>query len=126
MGLEKRRLPGGALQGRAAQGQDNKWRDQFGEVLDFNKAQDMDYAARFWARSQPTGMRENMMTIVESSANQNPPQLASFIDPSGITEKDKEKLSAYRVLAEEMGYEVGPYVLNNRSYTALAPIHKKL
>lgn len=126
MSLEKRRLPGGPLQGRAAQGQDKKWRDQFGEALDSNKAQDMDYAARFWTRSQPTGMRENMMTIIESSANQDPPQLASFIDPSGITEKDKEKLSAYRVLAEEIGYEVGPYVLNKRSHTALAPLRKRL
>src|SRR3989344_2969320 len=125
MALEKRRLPGGALQGRAAQGRDHKWRDQFGELLNSNKAQDMDYAAQFWAH-QPEGMHAVMRQNIERAAKQNPPQIGSFVDKAGITEEDKEKLSAYRVLAEEIGYEVGQYVLNKRSHTAFAPLRKRL
>ena len=123
--MERPKRPGGPLQGRPSEGLDKKWRDKFGELLTPEKAWDMEYAARFW-QHQPEGMREAMMSNIESAAKQNPPQIGYFVDPSGITEKDKERLSAYRVLAEEMGYEVGQYVFNKQSHAALAPIHKKL
>lgn len=39
--------------------------------------------------------------------------------------KNREMLSAYRVLADEMGYEMGQFVRNEKSDTATAPIKRK-
>lgn len=80
------------------------------------------YAQRFWDR-QPPGMREVMIENIHSAAEKG--SIGSFTDPKGISETDREKLSAYRLLAEELGYEVGSYVRNPKTYTASAPIKKR-
>lgn len=49
------------------------------------------------------------------------PQL---VGPERITEKFKEKLSAYRQLAREIGYEMGPFRFNEDSGMAVAEIRK--
>ena len=122
MSFEKQNRPGGELYGRPSQDADGKWRNQYGEELSEEESRDLEYATRFW-ESQPSGMREAMRENIEIAAQAG--SISSFVDPKGISEKDKEKLSAYRVLAKEMGYEVGQYVTNRDSYTAVAPINKK-
>ncbi len=42
-----------------------------------------------------------------------------------IDERTKEKLSAYRILAEGMGYIIGPFKWNKNSETVEANIIKK-
>lgn len=41
-----------------------------------------------------------------------------------MDEKSKQSLSAYRLLAEEMGYEIGSYILNKNAKTIEATITK--
>lgn len=82
---------------------------------------DAAYAARFWS-NQPEGMREAMVTSIDSAASTG--ELGLFVDPGGITEKDRQRLSAYRALAKELGYDVGQYTFNPNSYAAIAPISR--
>ena len=124
MTIEKPKRPGGELYGRPVQGHDGKWYDKFGQEISEQKARDTEYADRFWKR-QPPGMRDSMTDNIHRAAQETPPMIGSFVDPAGMTEEDKEKLSAYRLLAEELGYEVGQYVFNASAYTARAEIKKK-
>lgn len=79
------------------------------------------YAERFWA-SAPEGMRVVYTTSIESAARIG--TLSLFANREGIDERDKEKMSALRVLAQELGYEVGQFHLDKKQNTASAPIHK--
>ncbi len=47
-----------------------------------------------------------------------------FVNLDGINEQDREKLSAYRQLARELGYEVGEF-RRTPSGTALMPLRKR-
>jgi len=85
---------------------------------------DLPYAERFWQR-QPEGMREVMIENINEYALVSG-LLTSFVNINGIDEKDREKLSAYRALARELGYEVGEYVFYPRDGIAAAPIRKPL
>lgn len=80
------------------------------------------YAARFW-EEKPEELREVMIDNICQAAEKEG-FIGSFVDPSGITEKDKEKLSAYRQLARELGYEVGEFKFYPKAHTARAPIYK--
>jgi len=82
---------------------------------------DIIYAARFWARGQPSGYLKVMKEYIENAKD----MLHIFVSPEGIKEDDKEKLAAYRVLASQMGYEVGEYKFDKQTYIASAPIRKK-
>jgi hypothetical protein len=120
--IKKPKFPGVKLQGRPALRDDGKWYDQFGELLPENAQRDLEYAARFWRGNQPSGLRETMQTNIEHACLHG--QLASAVSPHGMTEDDKQKLSAYRVLAGELGYLVGPYKFHKGSGTVTAPITK--
>ncbi len=80
---------------------------------------DVAHATRFWLR-QPKGVREAMEQSIRAAVGVG--TLSLFIDPSGITNSDRDRLSAYRVLAQELGYEVGDFVINHSAHTATAPI----
>ena len=41
-----------------------------------------------------------------------------------MPEEDKQKLSAYRVLARELGFEIGGFQFNERSHNVMATIRK--
>ncbi len=86
--------------------------------------QDEEYAKRFWKR-QPKGMREQMIQNV-TVTGANAGFIGAFVDPNGPNEKDKEYMSAQRLLAKELGYEVDGYVFHKVSYTVTAKIRKKL
>lgn len=65
-----------------------------------------------------------MTEIVHDAIASGYGSISCFVSMTGFDEKDLEKLSAYRVLARELGYEVGHYVLNPREGTASAPISR--
>ncbi len=77
------------------------------------------YAARFW-EGKPPGLREAMTETIKKDAQTG--RTSIFVDKRGITERDKEKLSARRELARELGFEVGPFTFNENAYTATATI----
>lgn len=110
--------PGGELYGRPVQGLDGHWYDKYGTPI----SEDEEYSRRFWDKGQPKEMRSTMIGILESSIQNG--HFSSFVDPSGITEYDKEKLSAYRILARELGYTIGQFSFNKKSYIATAPIFR--
>lgn len=112
----QQKRPGGELHGKPVQGLDGQWYDKFGNPI----SEDAEYARRFWDRGQPNGMRSTMVDILESSIQRE--SFGSFVDPSGITEYDKEKLSAYRMLAQELGYKIGKFTFNKKSYSVTAQI----
>lgn len=93
------------------------------ETLDEKIGKDKKYAKRFWDR-QPPGMREVIEGNIRKGVAESG-RIGCFVSPRGPDEKDREKLSAYRLLAEKMGYEVGSYSFNKRDYIASAPIKKK-
>ncbi len=132
MKIEGPKRPGGELQGRNVQGPNGTWVDKFNEPLGAKESTDMEYAAKFWNRQDKNlspkyagQLRESMRGNIESAVNGKRGSIGSFVDPTGVTEEDKEKLSAYRVLAKEMGYEVGDYAFDKRSHVASAQISKK-
>jgi len=119
------RRPGGKLQGKPIQGIDGQWYDKFGNKIPPQtergpKNKDEEYSQRFWDRDQPDGLREVMIYNLESAVKRG--TFSLFVDPKGITEKDKEKLSAYRLLAKETGFEIGEFVFSKETYTVTATI----
>src|SRR3989339_183899 len=124
--------PGGPLVGKPVQGLDGQWYNQFGEKIedtrrDQPRNKDADYAQRFWDKGQPKGFREVMIGNLHNSIKEgeNEGVFRCSVSPQGINDTDKEKLSAYRVLANELGYDMGPYQFNANSYIASAKIIKK-
>ncbi len=118
-------LPGGELHTRPMQRLDGTWEDGYGERLSPEEARiavDGEYASAFW-KDQPSGMLEIMRGIIEKAGEKG--KIVHFTGPHGFEEKDREKLSAYRILAEEMGYESGPFRLDPKTHTATAEIKRK-
>lgn len=82
------------------------------------------YAARYFARS-PSGQKQALQGIVQKNAPTG--VISIFVDINGMTEEDREKLSAYVVVADEMGYTIGPwrYTPSHGTGSAQAPITLK-
>lgn len=147
---EKAQRPGGELYGRPVQregkwydkfGQeiplpepkrreDGKWRDRDGKEISDAVAQDQSYARRFWEgfllRGRTEGVIpdtiEAMRVSITKAAERG--QFGVLVDSHGITEKDKERISAYREVARTMGYQIGPLRFNPEEFTAMGPITK--
>ena len=105
---------------RAYQKADRSMEYRGGKPLEREEA-DRLYSERFWQR-QPKGVREAMIENIQKGAESG--FIGSYVDPGGITDDDREKLSAYRNLAKELGYEVGEYKFESNSHMARAPIRK--
>ncbi len=90
---------------------------------EIRRQDDKEYARRYWIR-QPPGMREVMERYIQKCASEGIP-LRHFVGAEGIAEDDKEKLSAFRVLARQMGHEIGQYSFDKSSHVATAEIRKK-
>jgi hypothetical protein len=98
---------------------------------------DESYAREFWQK-QPEGMKEAMQENIKSFISEG--VFHSFVEPANgksfdesnkdqngkqqLDEKSKQSLSAYRLLAEEMGYEIGSYILKENAKTVEATITK--
>jgi hypothetical protein len=112
--------PGGALVERPVQGSDGNWY-MHGRRIPREEAVDYEYAATFWAK-QPKAMERTMMDIIEHAAQEGTFWL--FVDQERMTDEDKERISAYRVLAKQMGYRLGGFSHQPGEPTGRAPIER--
>ena len=122
--IQKR--PGTSLKGKPIVSLDGvTWYDPFGERILFNPT-DLIYADKFWAEltSEKKENQKNIMAqnIIDAEKNGC---LEMFVNPSGIVRDDKKRLSAYRVLAQQMGYQVGNFLFNPHLSKATAHLRKK-
>lgn len=82
---------------------------------------DVTYSRRFWTRNRHLeGLPAAMASNIESSIPHA--FIGIFVDPKGPQEVDKEKMSAYRVAAELMGYRIGSFTFHPNSGNVTAPI----
>jgi hypothetical protein len=73
---------------------------------------DQKFAAKFWV-NQPKDMKDSMLRIIDGSRSKG--VLSLSIDKQG-----QSRLSAYRILAQENGYKMGPFKVNPESGTVQA------
>lgn len=90
---------------------------------------DRKYADMFWEDNKniKEKMRRTMMEIIENSINHETGEGTLYLQAvsrTGIKEKDKARLSAYRILAREMGYEIGEFVFDKKTDVVRASIKK--
>jgi len=97
------------------------------------RATDEDYSGKYWERlltgpdawteaqlsRLKQAMRESLIVAAETSG-----VFSELVGPGRITEDWKQKLSAYRHLARESGYEMGPFRFNEATHMVIAEIHK--
>jgi hypothetical protein len=86
-------------------------------------AKDKEDARKFWIEND-ANMRLSMIKILEDAKKTDPPLIYVQIDQEGLTEKNIQKLAAYRLLAEEMGWEIGSFDVNSISHTVSAPMRQ--
>lgn len=84
-----------------------------------NKNQE--YAQKFWDRNKDTkGLRESMTEEITREAKKG--EFIKYVNETGITENDKEKLAAYQSLARELGYQIGEFTIDPKTGKAIAKI----
>jgi len=88
------------------------------------------YSKAYWGslekkldRKGIDSMRQTIREYIEEAVKTTG-SISLLVDKT-IDEKDKAKMSAYRALAAEMGYEVGQFSVNKNSGTATAEIKTK-
>lgn len=135
---EKKR-PGGEMVGNPKKDSDGQWYNKLGEKI----SQDEAYSDLFWERQKKLG---NKPELIEKQKAAMAGIIKDCVKPGetvgkfshaieqvggmtqelekGIPESDKEKLSAYRVLAKELGYEIGLFQKNPENWTVTAEIKK--
>ena len=84
-----------------------------------NNTTDKQHADNYFATA-PKGMLPVMQKIIRDSVVRG--WIGTFADMGGYTDKDKNKMSAYRVVAADMGITIGPFVLNRETGVARATI----
>ena len=115
-----RKRPGGPLIEKPYQNDSGRW-FHIGEEIPEQKAIDISYSIDFW-RGQPKGIREAMLGSLKTAFENQ--RLSIFVSPDGITDRDKMKISAYRVLGEEVGYKIGKFSFDKDTHVASGPIEK--
>jgi len=70
------------------------------------RPEDPTYSAQFLA-TQPEGFEQAMQKNIRRSAEKG--VISIFVSVDGMTPQDKQKLSAYRVIADQMGYDIGQW-----------------
>jgi hypothetical protein len=83
------------------------------------------YSERFWSRPehQIDGYTQAMMENIQKSAD-GTGNLGMYVPSTGPDEKSKEKMSAYRKMAKDMGYIVGGYHFVEADHMVIATIVK--
>lgn len=90
---------------------------------------DQSYSDDFWSKRHPEGYKEAMMETIKIEITRG--IFANFVSGTKtsngfeLDEESKEKLSAYRILADEMGYVIGPFKYNENAGTVEAEIKIK-
>lgn len=124
---EQRKRPGGPIQGKPIQDFEGKWHNQSGEEISTDAA----YAQAYWNEQKIKGMPEKNIDQMRQSMRDTIEQqeeggiVGIFVDKTGITDEFKRKLSAYREIAREMGYEIGEFRFNENSGNVTASIKKR-
>jgi len=78
------------------------------------RIRDQKFADKFWV-NQPKDMKASMLKIIDGSRSKG--VLSLSIDKQG-----QPRLSAYRILAQESGYKMGPFKVNPQSGTVQAKL----
>jgi len=87
------------------------------------------YSMMFWNKERAEGLRGAMEDNINNYLKAG--FISIFVDAEKseggfeLKQESKEKLSAYRVLAEKLGYIIGPYKYNEKSGNVQAKISKK-
>jgi len=79
------------------------------------KNKDIEYAERYFLNA-PNSMRDTIVKIITNAVPTGQVCIFGSID-------NKEKLSAYRVVANEMGIQLGDWLIRNHAGTAIAKIN---
>lgn len=82
---------------------------------------DLNYAVRFFSRADE-GMKEQMKQGILGAVKTG--VLSLVVNINGLTELNKEKMSAYRYLADQMGFVIGQF--KRTESTAQASIQRKI
>ncbi len=97
-------------------------------------SKDEEYAQKFWDAERAKvkigknpdkylkDLRDAMMENIEKAVATG--NIDVFAGPKELAESEKQKISAYRALAKEMGYEVGQFKLDKHTHSAEATIKK--
>ena len=91
----------------------------FAEYLEAVDYKDREYGSR-WVSQQPKGVKEVLEKVVRRAAPTG--TISVFVNKEGFDENDKGKMSTLRIIADGMGYNIGPWKLNRPSGTATAAI----
>lgn len=85
------------------------------------RPEDQQYAQR-WLSSRAPGTVQAIKQNIEQAAATG--EISLFVDINGITDEDKGRLSAYRVIANQIGFEIGQWRYDRSKGTgsAHAPI----
>jgi hypothetical protein len=92
------------------------------DSLPANWAQDIENSKKFWVEHD-ANMRLSMLKVIDEATKKEPPLIYVHIE-GGLSDNNLEKLSAYRVLAEEQGWEIGALDINGISHTVSAPMRR--
>ncbi len=126
--MDERKRPGEPLKEKAtSQDSEGNFLNQFEEKMDKDEV----YAEAFWQSKRLKGedekfiakQIENYKEIIIKQAPSG--MIGIFVNKDGITEDDKMKLSAIRILASSIGYKIGPYKFNENSGGVTATLEKK-
>lgn len=77
-----------------------------------------------WTREQIERKKAQMSEVIEQAAESGSFQTIVQMGLLQISDRDREKLSAYRVMAHDLGYEIGGWKYTARSGSVKAPIRK--
>jgi hypothetical protein len=91
-------------------------------------SRDEAYSMMFWSKEKPDSLKDTMKDILNGSFKTGVISIFAGAEKHEngfeLEQESKEKLSAYRILAEELGYIIGPYKYNEKSGNVQATINK--
>ncbi len=96
------------------------------------ESKDAVYAEKYWegfiARGKKPELIEKLKQVARevilNAAQSEEKIVGVFLGKEGLDEDTKGHISAYRVIAQEMGYEIGQFKVNKSSGTATGMIRK--
>jgi len=118
--------PGEILFELPIQGKDRSWYLFGKKITDQTTLKDIKYSQLYWQEQDQDMIRPLRIAMKEAikSTIQSDGQLSIFVNKDGINNnRDRQRLSAYRLMATCMGYKVGNFTFNRNSYTASAPVN---
>lgn len=108
-----------------------------GKAISEVDIRDLTFSAKYWQAAASRlmegdgiekALKLKIKTMVDEIINRaaDTGQIGALISRAGIDDTDKQILSAFRVLADRLGYRVGKFTANRKDGTSSAPISKKV